>query len=493
MSGGVVSDVDWAQFARVLTLRDYNTRIPLLGTTLLGVCAGVVGVFMLLRRRSLVGDVVGHSSLPGVALAFLVLEARAPGSGRSLTGLLTGAFLSGMLGVACVTAIRTWTRIKDDAAQAIVLSLFFGLGISLFTVIQSIPGGNAAGLNQFIFGKAASLLAEDVKLIGIATAVTLVLCFALFKEFSLLCFDEDFARAQGWPATPLDLLLMALVAVVTVIGLQSVGLLLVVALLIIPPAAARFWTNRLGTLVLLAGLLGGLTSAVGVACSALLSRLAAGPTIVLSGSLAFLISLLLGTHGGVLHRLWRALQLKRRVGRLDLLRATYEILEARTEAFEAQHGTATGPASVTDSAVPSLDWTTALVTREELREARSWSPHELETILKRVAREDLIQTSPRGIHLTTDGILESQRIVRNHRLWEMYLMTYADIAPSHVDRDADQIEHVLDPELIDELERLLGEREAAAVPPSPHALGGGVAGQRDTGTAGRGDGISRDQ
>ncbi|MCA9071999.1 MAG: metal ABC transporter permease, partial [Planctomycetaceae bacterium] len=198
------------------TLSHYNTQIVLLGTTILGVCGGVVGVFMLLRKRSLVGDVVGHASLPGIAIAFLVMEASQPGTGRTLSGLLIGATISAIVGVLCTLLIVNQTRVKEDAALAIVLSIFYGLGIALFTVIQSIPSGSSAGLRDFIFGKAALLVLADVKLIAQASVVVLVLCCFLFKEFSLLCFDEQFAAALGWPSTLLDLLLMGIVVSVTV-------------------------------------------------------------------------------------------------------------------------------------------------------------------------------------------------------------------------------------------------------------------------------------
>ena len=200
---------------------------------------------MLLRKRSLVGDVVGHASLPGIGMAFLMMEAIQPGTGKTLSGLLIGATISALLGVFCTLFIVKYSRVKEDAALAIVLSIFYGLGISLFTVIQSIPGGSSAGLRDFIFGQAARMVLADVVLIAQASLVVLFVCGLLFKEFSLLCFDEEFAAVLGWPVTLLDLLLMGIVVAVTVIGLQSVGLILVVAILIIPAAAARFWSDHL--------------------------------------------------------------------------------------------------------------------------------------------------------------------------------------------------------------------------------------------------------
>ncbi len=370
----------------MLLLRDYHTRVVLLGALLLGVTAGVVGVFMTLRKRALVGDMVGHATLPGIGLAYIVMEMIEPGSGKSFDGLLRGAFLSGLAGVVCVLAIRRYSKVKEDAALAIVLGIFFGLGVALFTVIQNIPSGNAAGLNQFIFGKTHSMLAEDVTLTAKASAVTLLLCGLFFKEFALLCFDDQYAAAQGWAVLRLDMLLMLLVVTVTVIGLQSVGLLLVVALLIVPSAAARFWTDNLWRMTLLAGLLGGASSFVAVTLSALISHLPTGPLIVLVGAFFFVVSLLFGVRRGVLRRVLAHRRLRRRVGRHDLLRACFEWLEAQSK----QPATLTVEGLV-DRPIPP----------DALLAMRTWPPRRLRRLLVRARSDGLLQTDSEGHYRLT--------------------------------------------------------------------------------------------
>lgn len=440
---------------QVITLHSYNTRMVFLGTLLLGICAGLVGTFTLLRKRALVGDVVGHAALPGVALAFLVMEAIQPGTGKWMPGLLFGALLAGLLGVLCTLAIRRYTRIKEDAALAIVLSVFFGVGIALFTVIQVIPSGNQAGLKNFIYGNPHALMIDDVVLIGAATLLVLLLSVMFFKEFSLLCFDEAYATAQGWPVLKLDVMLMLLVVGVTVIGLQCVGLILVVALLIIPAAAARFWTDNVVKMTILSATFGGLSSSLGVIVSALFPNMVTGAVIVLVGGVIFLCSMFLGFRRGVLLRLAAFWRLRRKIGRHDLLRAWYEHLE-----------------SIVEATVSIEQMTLAKVPFEKLLQLRSWSSWRLKRLLFAARANRLIGRVSSGVfRLTEHGAEESRRVARNHRLWEMYLITYADIAPSHVDRDADQIEHILQPDLIDELNTLLSAQyPQMAMPPSPHAL-----------------------
>ena len=291
----------------------YNTRVVLAGTALLGVTGGVVGVFALLRRRALVADVVGHAALPGIGLAFLV-SLLTLGPGRREPILMIGAALAGVAGAAAVTLLSRFTRVKEDAAMAIVLGVFFGLGAAVFRVVQQAPGGGAAGLNSLLFGKTALLVAADVYLFAGLAAFALAVCVALRRELALLCFDPAFSAAIGRPTLLLDLTLSGLIVAVAVVGMQSVGLVLVVATLVIPAAAARFWTDRLGPTLWIAGAIGGLAAAAGVLISASGERLAAGPLIVLCGSAAFAASLLFGPRRGLVAAAVRRRGVRRAVG-----------------------------------------------------------------------------------------------------------------------------------------------------------------------------------
>lgn len=445
----------WARLVQILTLQDHNIRMVLLGTTLLGVTAGIVGTFMLLRKRALVGDVVGHSALPGIAIAFLTMEAVSPGTGKSLPALLLGAFVFGLAGAVCVMLVDRYTRVKSDAAMAMVLSVFYGLGAALFTVVQTVPRGSAAGLQGFLNGKTASLVAADVWLFAGTGVVILSVTMLMQKELTLLCFDDAYAAADGWPVFWLDTLLIGLVVTVTIIGMQSVGLILVVATLIIPPAAARFWTDDVRWMTLGAGLIGGLSSLMGTVISALFPKVAAGAVIVLSGSALFAMSLGFGSKRGVIVQWFGRQRMHREAARVDLLRAIYEVQEQ----------------ALSGAAISNADqMTRARFTLTDLTAMRTWQPQVVRRLAQRAVSDGLL--SPDGDQrwrLTSHGASESRRIVRNHRLWEMYLMQYADIAPSHVDRDADLIEHVLDPDIVAELERYLAA--AGDVPPSSHAVG----------------------
>lgn len=447
---------------RVISLADYNTRVVVLGTFMLGIAAGVVGSFMLLRKRALLGDALSHAMLPGVALAFIIATTMGA-TGKSLPVLLLGAATTGVVGVSCILFLRHFTRLKEDAAMGIVLSVFFGAGVALLGIAQQMPTGHAAGLESFIYGKTASMSAADVKLILGAVLVVLAVSSLLFKEFRLLCFDPEYARAQGWPTLALDIVMMALVVMVTVIGLQAVGLILIIALLITPAAAARFWTERMGPMTAVAALIGGLSAYLGAGISAVAPRLPSGAMIVLAAAMIFAVSLVLGRARGVLWRIIGRIRLRRKIEQQHLLRAIFELQEqAPATAQGRRQGGLAAP-----------------IRAAELLAERSWTVARLESLLRRGIRRELLrQVGDRTYELTSHGLAEARRLTRNHRLWEMYLITHADIAPSHVDRDADEVEHVLGPAMAAKLEGLLMlSAKPQAVPGSPHPLGTATLGE----------------
>ena len=446
------------QWQRVLTLRDYNTRVVVLGTTLLGLAAGTIGSFTLLRKRALMGDALSHATLPGICLAFMWSAGTAT-AGKSLAILLTGATISGVLGMGCILFIRNFSRLKEDAALGVVLSVFFGAGVALLGVIQNMETGHAAGLESFIYGKTASMVSADAWLIGTTGAVVTLLCTLFFKEFKLLCFDEHYARTRGLPTLFLDGVMMGLVVAVTVIGLQAVGLILVIALLIVPAAAARFWTERMIGMVFGSALLGGVSALIGATMSAIFPRLPSGAMIVIVAAGLFLLSLIFGPARGVLMRALRQQAINRKVDREHLLRAIYERVDADSDDMTV------------DSGAVHSNVALAPVEFDQLLRMRSWSAGRLRRRLCRVEREGLLLQLPGNmIRLTSAGVEQARRVVREHRLWEMYLITHADIAPSRVDRDADMIEHVLDPRMIAELETLVAAERSQTVPHSPHPI-----------------------
>ena len=296
-----------------LTLQlGYNATLVAVGATLLGVSAGVTGTFLFLRKRALVSDAISHATLPGVCLAFMVLVALG-GDGRNLLGLLAGSAISAWVGLLCMNWLTRRTRLAEDAAIGAVLSVFFGFGIVLLTIIQTMGVGRQAGLEGFLLGSTAGMLWADAMIIAIGGAATLLLVLILRRPMTLVAFDPEYAAARGLPIHRIDLAMMGLVMAVTVVGLKIVGLILIVALLIIPAVTARFWSERSEHVVLLAGLAGGLAGYIGAAISASAPNLPTGPIIVLVSFAFFVLSLFCAPKRGVLAAVLRHLRFQRRV------------------------------------------------------------------------------------------------------------------------------------------------------------------------------------
>jgi manganese/zinc/iron transport system permease protein len=273
---------------------DYTIRNVALGAAILGVVGGALGSFAILRRQGLFGDALAHATLPGVCVAFILSEAKVP------MVLLAGAALSAGLGALLILTIVSQTRLKQDAALGIVLSVFFGAGTVLITYIAGFGSGNQSGLDRFIFGQAATIVQGDVITMSILAFLVLFIVTLLFKEFKLLSFDPAFAASLGFPIGKLNVLLTLLIVVAVVIGIQAVGVVLMAAMLIIPAAAARQWTDRLGKMILVSSFFGALSGVFGALISATGANLPTGPLIVLCTTGLLVLSLILGRSQGFL-------------------------------------------------------------------------------------------------------------------------------------------------------------------------------------------------
>lgn len=407
-----------------------NTTVVVTASGLFGVACGLVGVFALLRKRSLTADAIGHATLPGVAGAFIA----APLLGlpaRESPVLLVGAMLAGALGAYTIQLIAHRTRLREDAAIGIVLSVFFGVGVVLLGIVQNMQSGTQGGLSTFIFGHTASMLRADAQAMALLAAIALAATVLFRRPLTLVCFNDTYARATGWKVQLLDLVLLALIILVTVAGLRAVGLLLVVAMITIPAAAARFWSDRLGRIILVSAAVGGLSGSVGAALSSLAPGRPAGAVIVLTAGAFFALSILCAPSRGVI------------AGAAGRLRSRVRIL--------------------TDHAVETLWEHSETGTTPDLGPVREVPTGLTGRLVFALLRLRGHVRSLKGAHaLTPAGLAEGARLSRNHRLWSAYLTTYADVAPSHVDWSVDQVEHVLSEDLVRELERVVALEDAGA-------------------------------
>ncbi len=405
-------------------LRHYNIRVVVLGTVLLGIGAAAIGCFAFLRKRSLVGDAVAHAALPGVAVAFMLTGTKNPAV------FLIGAAIAGWLSMVAMDAIVRRSKIREDAAIGIVLSVFFGLGILLLTRIQKSGAADQAGLDKFLFGQAASLVTGDVMVFG-AVSLGLVLGLALLhKEFKAISFNPDFARSIGLPVRGLELAMTTMLVLAVVVGIQAVGVVLMAAMLITPAAAARYWTDRLTVMLLLASIFGAVAGYGGAFVSYVAPRMPTGPWIVTAGTLIFLISLLAAPRRGVVARILRSRRNSRKTLEENILKTLYQLGEEQGGMFSIR-------------------------TAADVASRRRIPTPQAVRGLGLLRRSGFIEQAQGGWKLTQEGEKQGRRVTRLHRLWEVYLTEQVSIAPDHVHDDAESIEHVLTPELELQLEALL--------------------------------------
>ncbi|MDE2731668.1 MAG: metal ABC transporter permease [Bacteroidota bacterium] len=310
-------------------LEDYTLRTVALGTALLGAVSGALGSFAVLRRQSLLGDAISHAALPGIGLAFLITGSKYP------LILMIGAALTGWLATAAVMVVTSRSRIKYDSALGLVLSVFFGLGLVVLTFIQKLPDARQAGLDAFLFGQAASLIERDVVTMAFLGGVALLLLLVLWKEFKLLSFDLEFARSLFLPVRALDLMLTTLLVMAIVIGLQTVGVVLMSALIVAPAAAARQWTDRLGIMVALSMIIGAGAGVAGSLLSTESSRLPTGPTIVLCVTAVMVVSLMVSPARGILWCRLRRRHRNRQLRQEALLLDLYALAGQHRDRFHA--------------------------------------------------------------------------------------------------------------------------------------------------------------
>jgi len=403
---------------------DSTFQLVMLGSVLIGCTSGVLGTFAVLRKRSLLGDALAHAALPGVALAFMATQSKA------LPVLLFGATVSGVVGVLIIQVIVNHTRIKADAALGIVLSVFFGGGIVLLTHIQQSAVGNQSGLDKFLFGQAASIVASDLYAMCVMVVVVLVLVGLFFKEFSALIFDPGFLASIGFAPRWVDLLLMSLIVLTVMVGLQAVGVILVAAMLITPAVSARFWTNNLLKMVFISSLVGGLSGAMGAWISAMAPRIPTGPVMVLVATGAFVVSAFVAPQRGLISR-WRRLRSNHwRENTQHFLRACAELQEQ------------------TKGDAPTIALT-------ELAQAMHEPLYRIRRLSRHLAKNGQVSIDDDHIQLTEKGYRDGVFVLKSHRLWEYYLVYRSILGEDHVDRPADEVEHILTPSIIERLEQIL--------------------------------------
>lgn len=271
-----------------------NAQWVLLSTLILGMASGMIGCLAYWKRQSLMSDALSHAALPGVVIGFALMGS------KNLPVMIAGAAVSALLGASLIQWIRSTSRVKEDTAMGMILSVFFGFGIMLLTIVNRTGGGNQSGLDNFIFGQAASMVRKDVYTMLVVALLVMLVVIIAFKEWKLFLFDADFAAGLGLSGRLMNAVYLTVLVLVIVIGIQAVGVILMAALLIIPSVSARYWTHSFKWMMILSALFGGGSGLLGTFISTLGKGWPTGPFIVVASSSLFLVSLVFGAQKGLL-------------------------------------------------------------------------------------------------------------------------------------------------------------------------------------------------
>ena len=411
------------QLLKYLTLADPNVRYVAVAILLLGGVSGAVGTFNFLRKKTLVGETVAHSMLPGVLIAFILSGVKNP------LVLITGAAISGWLSIWVVDYITRHSKIKGDSALAIVLSSFFGLGIVMLTVIQRTSGKEQSGLDHYIFGNAAAMTPEDSLVFGSISLIVLAIVFWNYFSLKAVVFNQDFAQSIGINTRWIEAIISFITILSISVGIKAVGIVMMSALLIIPPTAARFWTDSLSKMLVVSGIFGAVSGWLGAFVSYSYSSMPTGPwTIVIISIIAF-VSMMFAPKKGVVFQRWSKLLVKRRMNEENLLKTAVQ-LEVRGQ---------------------GKLFNRLSISSRQFFDQRLWN-----RTIKRLKRKGLIKRVHTGFTLSTEGRAIGAEIDRRHKIWEIYLQRRMQMSVHLVHDEADTMEHFLTPDIEDEILKELG-------------------------------------
>ncbi len=397
--------------------------LPLFGSIIVSIVSAIVGTFAYLRKEALLGDATAHSMLPGVCLAYLLF------SSKHTTILLAGAFVFALLSQWLLSIVSSLTKLKKETVLGVVLSVFFGLGIFLLTIIQHSGAGSQSGLDKFLFGKATTISSDDVN-VFLGIAIFAILSIVVFyKDFLTTSFDRTYSLAIFGSTKLIDILYSILVVSVIVLGIQMAGIILISALLITPTVIARNWTNSVIPMMLIGIISSVFCTVLGVIISSLIPKIPTGPMIVFCLSCLFLLSIVFSPKSS----LWRKIKqssIQWKVFDENVLKYLFKSDFGTTKTHKSE-----------------------IVV--ELSKTFNKSVVSTKKSIQRLITKGYIEGNNQTLLLTSEGVKKAQRLIKLHRLWEVYLVEYVHIAPDHVHEDAESLEHIITPEIERKLEELL--------------------------------------
>ena len=413
-------------------------QAPTIGSMLMCLASALIGVIVFLRKKALLGEALSHAAYPGVVISAWAVAAIFPASQDLMpVAILIGAFATALLGLWLIDRLERRFLIKNDAALCFVLSVFFGVGVLIASRLQVTHALWYKTIQIFLYGQAATLTDVHIIIYSVLACVTVAILLLLYRQIEMVIFDRPFSKCVGVKVSLIEILLFVLLVLAIVIGIRSVGVVLMAGMLIAPAVAARQLTDRLSMMLILAGLFGGISGFLGNYLSVEIPHwgqrqgwdwrfsLPTGPMILLSASSISVLALLFAPEKGVVSRCWRIAAFRMQCLGENLLKYFWKKGE------------------------------NTLVSAKELQNWHALASWKVKLLVWNLKRQGWVERrAAGGFVLTRDGWLRGERIVRLHRLWEVYLVHLGQRIEK-VHRSAEEMEHIITPELEKELIELL--------------------------------------
>lgn len=434
-------------FLDLLLLKDYNSRIVILALIVYGIGGGIVGVYMMLSKRSMIADAFSHATLPGIVIAFLISTMLGNYEYKNIWVLLLGAAISTFVALLVILLFQTYTFLKQDAIFGIIISLFFGIGIVLMSITNKVNSASASGLSSYIYGNPTSLQRMDAYFFLFCSLF--ILCFVLLyrRKLLVICFDPHYGSVIGISVKRIDFVLLSLTLLQTIVGIQAMGIILASAILIVPPVSARFWSDKLSTIQLLSVLFCVISVIIGGAASSLYTKLPAGASIIIVAEIFFLLSLFFGYKQGLVRKMHTQFQFRVKIMRQHMLRKMYEFFS-----------------------IHNMDTQQGQLEASKLQKLSGLSNLSFYLMLRFLKNRGLVSVIYNQVSFSERGYAEARQFVKNHRLWELYLLKNTHVGVEEIDFSADTVEHVIGREYADELEQMLLPKNVKEMVKSPHKI-----------------------
>lgn len=391
----------------------------LIASSMVGLMCGVLGCFIVLRNMALIGDALAHAILPGVVLAFVIV-------GYSTLSFFTGAVIAGLFTAIFITWIQHNVKTKNDAAIGIVFTAMFSLGVIGISWISRNEGVHL-DLNDFLFGTILGVSDSDLYLTAGITVYVLLSVILFYRYLFITTFQPVIAETMGISVQTIHYFLMLLLSFAVVASLQTVGVILVVAMLITPASTALLLSDRLKSVLFISGIIGLLAAILGLVLSIVLDT-TPGPAMAIVATLIYLTAVLVAPKKGLIVRMIQKNKLQQKIQLEDTLKQSWRILQKEQA-----------------------------LTIENLLGRLGFGRSVLMRHVQKLKKEGMMILSGSGeLSLTDTGMQRANKLVRAHRLWETYLVQQIGLTEEQIHEDAEKYEHLLTDDILDEVDKELG-------------------------------------